>query len=129
MVLYALSAITVLGLAVLCWRRRASLSLRYAALLITTVLAAPHLMAYDLVILAPVFVLLGGWVLEHEQTIIAHPVRVLLYLCYGLPLLEPVAKFAHVQFSVIGFTVLLVFVCLAITEQAGIPSASQATGV
>ena len=128
-VLYALSAITVLGFAVLCWRRRASLALRYAALLIATVLAAPHLMAYDLVILAPAFLLLGSWVLEHGQVTIAPPVRVFLYLCYALPLLEPVAKFSHLQFSVIGFAVLFVFVCLAITEQAGIASATQAAGV
>ncbi len=128
-VLYALSAITVLGFAVLCWRRRASLALRYAALLIATVLAAPHLMAYDLVILGPAFLLLGSWILQHEQATIAPPLRVFLYLCYGLPLLEPVAKYAHLQFSVIGFAVLFVFVCLAITEQAGIPSASQAAGV
>lgn len=127
--LYALSAMVVLGLAVLCWRRRASLALRYAALLIATVLAAPHLMAYDLVILAPAFLLLGSWVLQHEQATMAPPLRVFLYLCYGLPLLEPVAKFAHLQFSVIGFAVLFVFVCLAITEQAGIPSASQVAGV
>lgn len=128
-VLYALSAITVLGLAVLCWRSRASLALRYTALLIATVLTAPHLMAYDLVILAPAFLLLGSWVLEHAQATAAPAMRVLLYLCYGLPLLEPVAKFAHLQFSVIGFAVLFVFVYLAITEQARIPAASQAAGV
>jgi len=127
-VLYGFSAIAVLGLAVLCWRSRASLAPRYAALLIATVLAAPHLMAYDLVILAPAFLLLGSWVLQDGQATVT-PVRVLLYLCYGLPLLEPVAKFAHLQFSVIGFAVLFVFVCLAIREQAGIPSASQAAGV
>jgi alpha-1,2-mannosyltransferase len=127
-VLYGFSAIAVLGLAVLCWRSRASLAPRYAALLIATVLAAPHLMAYDLVILAPAFLLLGSWVLQDGQATVT-PVRVLLYLCYGLPLLEPVAKFAHLQFSVIAFAVLFVFVCLAIREQAGIPSASQAAGV
>jgi Glycosyltransferase family 87 len=127
-VLYALSAMTVLGLAVLCWRSRASLAPRYAALLIATALAAPHFMVYDLVILAPAFLLLGSWVLQDGQATVM-PVRVLLYLCYGLPLLEPVAKFAHLQFSVIGFAVLFVFVCLAIREQAGIPSASQAVGV
>lgn len=127
--LYALSAMTVLGLAVLCWRSRASLALRYAALLLATVLVAPHLMVYDLVILAPAFLLLGSWALEHGGAVVAPPVRVLLYLCYALPLLEPVAKLSHLQFSVIGFAVLFMFVCLAIREQAGIPSASQAAGV
>lgn len=128
-VLYALSAITVFGLAVLCWRSHASLALRFAVLLIATVLVAPHLMAYDLVILAPAFLLLGSWVLEHAKATVAPPVRVLLYLCYALPLLEPMAKFAHVQFSVIGLAVLFVLVCLAITEEARIPSTLQAAGV
>ncbi len=129
MVLCALSALTVLGLAVLCWRSHASLTLRFAVLLIATVLVAPHLMVYDLVILVPAFLLLGSWVLEHGGAAVAPPVRVLLYLCYALPLLEPVAQFAHVQFSVIGFAVLFVFVCLAIAEQTRPLSASQAAGV
>ncbi|HKW67966.1 MAG TPA: glycosyltransferase family 87 protein [Terriglobales bacterium] len=127
--LYTLSAMVVLGLAVLCWRRRAaSLALRYAALLIATVLAAPHLMAYDLVILTPAFLLLGDWALEHGEATAA-PMRVFLYVCYGLPLFEPVAKIAHLQFSVIGFAALFLFVCVAMRKQASIASARQAAGV
>jgi hypothetical protein len=125
-VLYALCAMAVVGVAVLCWRSRASLARRYAALLIATVLVAPHLMVYDLVILAPAFLLLGNWALEHGKATAGPPLRVLLYICYALPLLEPVAKFAHVQFSVIGFVALLGFLSLGIAEQARVSPASQA---
>jgi hypothetical protein len=102
-VLYALSAIAVLVVALLCWRRGA-LELRYAALLLATVLVAPHLMIYDLVILAPAFLLLGEWVLQHPSP--SPALRVVLYLVYALPLLEPLTKLTHVQLSVLGFVAL-----------------------
>ena len=105
-VLYVLSALVILRFAVLCWRKSAALTLRYAAFLIACVLVAPHLMVYDLVILAPAFLLLGNWTLEHAQAHSVPALQVLLYICFALPLLEPLAKFCHVQFSVVGFVAL-----------------------
>lgn len=128
-VLYLLTALTVLALTVLCWRSRAPLALRYAALLLATVLVAPHLMAYDLVILAPAFLLLGNWALEQAEAVAVPGLRVFLYLCFALPLLEPVAKFSHLQFSVIGFVALQGFVWRATREQACSSQTSQAAGI
>ena len=53
--LYVLSAAVVLGLTIACWRRadQVPLPLRYSTLLLASVLVAPHLTVYDLVILAP----------------------------------------------------------------------------
>lgn len=116
--LYLVTAIAVLGLAVLCWRSRAPLTLRYAGLLVASVLVAPHLMIYDLVILAPAFLLLGNWTLEHSEAAAAPAVRVLLYLGYALPLFEPVAKILHMQLSVGGFVALQWLIWLAAKEQA-----------
>jgi len=104
--LYIVSALAVLLTALMCWRSRAPLSLRYSALLLASVLVAPHLMAYDLVILAPAFVLLAQWCLEHPGAPARPALQILLYLCYALPLLEPLAKLSHIQLSVIGFVAL-----------------------
>jgi len=103
--LYVVSALGILGLAARCWQRGASLQVRYAALLLATVLVSPHLTVYDLVILAPAFLLLGEWTLARDHS--APSVPLLLYACYPLFLLGPLARITHLQFSVVAMTALL----------------------
>ena len=105
--LYILSAAIVIGASVLIWRSRAPLALRYSALLIATVLVAPHLTIYDLVILVPAFLLLADLALEESAPT---SVPVLLYLCYALPLIGPLSRYTHVQLSVIAFAGLLYWI-------------------
>src|SRR5205807_5718859 len=103
LVLYILCSVALLALGIVHWRRAKDLRLRYAMLLLGTVLVAPHLWIYDLVILAPALLLIGDWVLEHRERESAADVRLLLYSCYTLPLLGLVAQFTRVQLSVIAF--------------------------
>ncbi len=117
--LYLLSAAFVLAFTVACWRRSSlPLSLRYSALLLATVLVAPHLTVYDLVILTPAFLLLADWLIVHRG---ATRLGALLYAAYILPLAGPLAHWTHVQLSVIAMTgcVCLIFQqrSLAIAEQ------------
>jgi hypothetical protein len=103
--LYVASAVFILWMALRCWKRAADLRLRYAALLISTVLLAPHLTVYDLVILAPAFLLLADWAMAHPWSL---PwLGPLLYACYVLPVAGPLAKWTHVQLSVLAMGVLL----------------------
>jgi hypothetical protein len=104
--LYALTAATILALAVRCWRSTASLGLRYSALMLATVLVAPHLTVYDLLILAPAFLLMADWAVVGGKRP-APLMSVLLYLCYPLFLLGPLARITHLQLSVIAMTGLL----------------------
>jgi hypothetical protein len=104
--LYVLSAICVLWLTISVWRDPSKpLSLRYSSLLLATVLVAPHLTVYDLVILAPAILLLADW-------LVGQPVRstqtigTLLYMVYALPLIGPFARWTHVQLSVVAMAVL-----------------------
>jgi len=105
--LYILSAIVVLGLTIAVWRRGQSVPLpvRYSSLLLASVLVAPHLTVYDLVILAPAFLLLADWLIGRQvgrgtgaPTL---GLGTLLYLSYALPLLGPFARWTHVQLSVV----------------------------
>ena len=105
--LYIASAIAVLVLALLCWKSAAPLSLRFSALLIGTVLVSPHLTVYDLVILAPVFLLLADWAMTSAAAQGAPKLGILLYACYALPLLGPLSIWTHVQFSVLAMATLL----------------------
>jgi len=105
--LYVVSALAVLALVLFCWKRSACLDLRFSELLIASVLVAPHLTVYDLVILAPAFLLLGNWAVGKWGEAWTAAVGALLYLCYPLFLLGPLAKITHVQLSVITLLGLL----------------------
>jgi hypothetical protein len=122
--LYVLSGAAVLALTVLIWKRNSSLALRFSSLLLATVLVAPHLTVYDLVILAPAFLLLADWLVEwrtaagtkagltkagltEAEFVDDSPFRwlgTLLYLIYALPLLGWLAQWTHLQLSVVAMT-------------------------
>ena len=112
--LYVVSALVILGLTAAVWSRRPALplSMRYSALLLASVLVAPHLIVYDLVILAPVFLLLADWIIAQPATMqparSASAMRVLLYLTYLAPLVSgPIAHWMHLQISVGVMSVLI----------------------
>jgi hypothetical protein len=111
--LYVVTAIGVLVFAVRCWRSEASLSIRFSALLFATVLVSPHLTVYDLVILAPGFLLLGDWEMAHREPF-ALRIPQLLYVCYPLFLVGPLARITHMQLSVMAMTALL-WICWQIS--------------
>ena len=101
--LYVLSAVAVLTLTVFVWRRKeSSLALQYSCLMFATVLVAPHLTVYDLVILAPAFLLLADWLIAHTSNESSNPLGMLLYLVYLLPLVGPFARWTHLQLSVVA---------------------------
>jgi alpha-1,2-mannosyltransferase len=100
---YILSAIVVLGFTIACWTRGSgSLPVRYSSLLLASVLVAPHLTVYDLVILAPAFILLADWLLGQPPTASTWWLGTLLYLVYMLPLLGFLTRWTHVQLSVVA---------------------------
>jgi hypothetical protein len=101
--LYLMTALLVLAVTIACWRSCAPLRLRYSALLLATVLLAPHLTVYDLVILAPAFLLLCDWMItppDYRFTPTLKLLQLLLYLAFALPLFGPLARWTHFQLSV-----------------------------
>ena len=107
---YVVTAVAVLAVAARCWQSSASLGLRYAALMLATVLVAPHLTVYDLLILAPAFLLLTDWAVRTATGSSAPIMSALLYLCYPLFLLGPLARFTRIQLSVIALAGLLLLI-------------------
>jgi len=106
-VLYVVSTFAVLLFAIRLWKRESPLSLHYSGLLLATVLVSPHLTVYDLIILAPAFLLLGDWALSHGDDQSAPLLQQLLYFCYPLFLIGPLARTTHVQLSVVAMAALL----------------------
>ncbi len=103
--LYVISAVVVLGWTIAIWRRQQSLSLKYSALLLTTVLVSPHLTVYDLVILTPAILLLTDWLISHPLA--QQGIGTVIYLVCVLPLLGPYTRWIHVQLSVVAMGALL----------------------
>ena len=107
-VLYFVSSVFTVIAAAMIWRRTSEPSRRMASLILAAVLCAPHLYVYDLVIVAPVWMWLTDWYLS--QTDSHRSFGWLLYLGYAAPLVGPVvARFAHVQVSVLCFATVLAF--------------------
>jgi len=121
---YLVTALLVLALATRCWSRGASLPLRYSALLLATVLVAPHLTVYDLVTLAPAFLLLSDWCASHSENSMGQWLKILLYLAYALPLLGPLARWTHVQLSVPVMLLILYLI-----SQLGEPARQRAVTI
>jgi len=120
-VLWVISSAIVLWAAILLWRSAAPLPIRFSALLLATVLVAPHLTVYDLVILAPVFLFLTDWILENPRHDVAGTTALLLYLAYILPLLSPVTGWTRLQFSVLVFVGLLACTWRMVREPGILP--------
>jgi hypothetical protein len=111
-----LSAIVVAGLTIYLWKpaRSVPLAVRYSLLLLATVLIAPHLTVYDLVILAPALLLLTDWLggqsmvgrnmMGGSRDAVSSWLGFLIYAVYALPLLGFLARWTHIQLSVIAMS-------------------------
>jgi hypothetical protein len=104
---YLLATIAAVALATAIWKSSCPLALRFSALVLAAVLVNPHIYIYDLLALAPMFLFLADWSIENAQHPSAPVLRVLLYLAFLLPLFGPVARWTHLQLSVIVFVALL----------------------
>jgi hypothetical protein len=115
--LYLVSAAICTWAAYVVWRSHAPLALRYAFLLLATVLASPHLYVYDLVILAPMFLFVIDHTVAESAGPLSAPIERTLYFAYSLPLAGVVAQMTHLQLSVIAMTALAILLFRDIAPQ------------
>jgi alpha-1,2-mannosyltransferase len=105
--LYVLSSLVVVAMATALWKSSSPLVLRFSALTLTAVLVNPHLFVYDLLVLAPVLLLLADWAVNNPQDPSRPVLHILLYLAFVLPLFGPLSRWTHVQLSVPVLALLL----------------------
>ena len=129
--LWFVSTIAFLGITIALWKSgpRVPLAVRYPALLMTTVLVAPHLTVYDLVILAPAFLLLADWMAGQPGQARPRSLGTLLYLVYTLPLLAPLVRWTHVQYAVIAMGATICLIYAKSREMAGVENQLHAAEV
>jgi hypothetical protein len=97
-VLYLLTSVAAIVLVVRVWTQSAPLEIRYSALLLATVLVAPHLTVYEPA--AGASLLLTAQAIERDVIVPRRALRAVLYFAYILPLAGPLASVTHVQLSV-----------------------------
>jgi alpha-1,2-mannosyltransferase len=125
---YVVAALCTLLVALAAWRRRGPLVLRYAVLVLATILVDPHLYAYDLVVLVPVYMLLWDWSLADPDRRFAGRFQWLLYACYFSPLFTPVADLGRIQLSVLLMTALAVVLYQSLRGEAARPTTGTPPG-
>ena len=97
--LYLLAGAVVMTLIVRLWRPFVPLEIRYSALIVATILVSPHVGVYDLVLLAPAFILTAAEI-ERSTDPRRRVLRMILYVAYLVPLTAPLAALTHLQLSV-----------------------------
>ncbi len=105
-VLYVCAAAICVCATYVVWRSRAPLALRFAFLLLATALASPHLYVYDLVVLAPAFLIVVDATLGSPENVLAKPLQRVSYLAYALPLTGVLTQATHLQLSVVAIAIL-----------------------
>lgn len=98
--LYICSSIVVIALAAVVWRSACPKALRFAVLTLAAILVNPHLFVYDLLVLAPVLLLVVDWAVSNLHGHHFSLLLMLSYLAFVLPLLGPLSRWTHIQLTV-----------------------------
>jgi alpha-1,2-mannosyltransferase len=97
----------VLAAAVRTWSACAPLGLKWGAVVLLTVLASPHLIAYDLVLLTIPLLVFADWAARHRDHHLHGGVALLLVLVYFTPFSGMlIARLTGVQLSVVAMAIL-----------------------
>ncbi len=100
---YVSTSLVIVVIAAATWKASGSVVLRFSALTLAAVLVNPHLFVYDLLVLAPVLLLLADWTLAQQPNPYRAQLCILLYFTFVLPLLGPLSFWTHLQLSVPAF--------------------------
>jgi alpha-1,2-mannosyltransferase len=84
------------------WRSKGEMGLRWGVLVLLTVLASPHLLTYDLVLLSIPLLTLANWAVSHLDDRRHRVMSVFLLLAYLAPFSSNFARLWPVQASVVA---------------------------
>jgi hypothetical protein len=115
------ASIATLVVAVIVWRSRGDLRLRFAVLLTATVLVNPHMYVYDLLVLTSAGIILWDYAVERRS--VAPIMSIALLATVGLSYVSPLFEFAaprtHVQVSVVAIVILFALVSRELWHDPG----------
>lgn len=96
------ATIALLAIGVRVWRSGGDIGVRWGTLVLLTILASPHLLTYDLLLLTIPVLTFGEWAVNHQDDRRHAAVRVCLLLLYLAPFSANLARLWPVQISVIA---------------------------
>ena len=124
MALVAALSVGIVACAVLAWRSRAPISARLGIVIVATALVNPHVTVYDLTILAPALIWLGGWIQTEGEPLLREWFWKLVYALF-LFVLMPTARVMPLQVSVVILTCLCALVTRSLVQHhKGAPSST-----
>ena len=122
--IWSVLSLSMVACAVLAWRSRAPVSARLAIVIVATALVNPHVTVYELTILAPALIWLGGWMQTEGETVAREWFWKLVYLLFVFVLM-PTARVIPLQFSVVILTCLCALVTSSLVQHhKGAPSST-----
>jgi alpha-1,2-mannosyltransferase len=104
--------LVLVALGIHVWRSRCEMGLRWGVLVLLTILASPHLLTYDLVLLSIPLLTLANWAVGHRDDRRHRVMSVFLLLAYLAPFSSNLARLWPVQASVVAIGALT---CLGVS--------------
>jgi glycosyl transferase family 87 len=103
------------------WSAPGPLGMQWSLLVTLTILASPHLLTYDLVLLTVPLLLIADWTVDNSDHPSSAPIRVLLALLYFAPFSAMiVARLTGIQVSTIAMALLAWYAYQISTESRAI---------
>ena len=104
---YAIAAIVTAGLAARVWRSDIAIDVRLAAILLATILISPHVNTYDLILVAPIGLMLANWLTAEAERGRGKTLAILLAVVVSAPLMAALPAMARLQFSATAMIAML----------------------
>jgi hypothetical protein len=110
----ALALAIAVWLGVKTWRSGLSVPLKWGQLVLLTVLASPHLLTYDLVLLTIPLIVFADWAVEHPEHRLQPRTATLLLFLYLAPFSSNLVRLVPIQLSVVVMVALVWTVFVAV---------------
>ncbi len=107
LLLYGAAALATLLITARVWRSDAAVEIRLSATVLAMILICPHVNAYDLVLLAPVFFLLANWTVLASGNSRGSALSMCLCILMFAPILTGLPAILRLQFSVTAMAAIL----------------------
>lgn len=98
---YVAGLAVILVVAARCWSSTAPVRMRVAQMVVLTILASPHLMTYDLVLLTLPLIVFADWIVRHRNHALRPLMTALTALAYFAPFSGLLARHVPFQASVV----------------------------
>jgi hypothetical protein len=129
LLLYGAAALATLLVTARVWRSDAAVEIRLSAMVLAMILICPHVNAYDLLLLAPVFFLLANWLVLASDDSRGSALSTWLCILVAAPILTGLPAILRLQFSVTAMAAILYLLWRIVRRDGAVDSPGLRAGV